>query len=44
MTLLKDAFDLADERRLKRLEAEGRIPADEANRRLEKARAERGEP
>lgn len=41
MDLLKDALDRADERRLKRLEAEGKIPPGEAERRLTMLRANR---
>lgn len=44
MALLKDALDRADERRLKRLEAEGQIPPGEAERRLKWLRAERDKP
>lgn len=44
MALLKDALDRADERRLKRLEAEGQIPPGEAERRLKWVRAERDKP
>jgi hypothetical protein len=44
MVLLKDALDRADERRLKRLEAEGQIPPGEAERRLKWVRAERDKP
>ena len=41
MELLKDALNRADERRLKKLEAEGKIPPDEAERRLKTLRASR---
>lgn len=41
MALLKDALDRADERRLKKLEAEGKIPPGEAERRLKTLRASR---
>ncbi|KQW57104.1 hypothetical protein [Variovorax sp. Root411] len=44
MALLKDALNRADERRLKRLEAEGAIPAGEAERRLKMLRADRDQP
>lgn len=41
MNLLKDALDRADERRLKKLEAEGKIPPGEAERRLNALRTSR---
>ncbi|MGJ7499736.1 hypothetical protein ACSFBF_05185 [Variovorax sp. ZT5P49] len=41
MGLLKDALDRADERRLRKLEAEGKIPPGEAERRLKTLRASR---
>ncbi|WP_019652927.1 hypothetical protein [Variovorax atrisoli] len=41
MKLLKDALYRADERRLKKLEAEGKIPPGEAERRLKTLRASR---
>lgn len=44
MALLKDALHRADERRLKRLEAEGRIPPGEAEVRLKRSKAERDKP
>ncbi|MGJ7499699.1 hypothetical protein ACSFBF_05000 [Variovorax sp. ZT5P49] len=44
MALLKDALNRADERRLKRLEAEDQIPPGEAERRLKWLRAERDKP
>jgi len=44
MTLLKDALNRADERRLKRLEAEGQIPPGEAERRMKMVRASRDKP
>lgn len=44
MALLKDALNRADERRLKRMEAEGRIPPGEAEILLKKARADRERP
>ncbi|SEK49634.1 hypothetical protein SAMN05518845_101543 [Variovorax sp. YR750] len=39
MDLLKDALDRADERRLRKAEAEGKIPPGEAERRLRALRA-----
>ncbi|MET3177657.1 hypothetical protein SAMN05518845_101503 [Variovorax sp. YR750] len=44
MALLKDALYRADERRLKRFEAEGKIPPGEAEVRLRKARTEGNKP
>ncbi|WP_422086548.1 hypothetical protein [Variovorax sp.] len=44
MALLKDALNRADERRLKRMEAEGRIPPGEAEILLKKTRADRERP
>lgn len=44
MTLLRDAQNRADERRLKRLVAEGALSASEAERRLNWVRAERAKP
>jgi len=44
MALLKDALHRADERRLKRLEAEGKIPPGEAEVRLKRSKAERDRP
>jgi hypothetical protein len=44
MALLKDALNRADERRLKRLEAEGQMPPGEAERRLKMLRASRDKP
>jgi len=44
MALLKDALNRADERRLKKLEAEGAIPHGEAERRLKILRADRDQP
>lgn len=44
MPLLKDALNRADERRLKRLEAEGQIPPGEAERRMKMVRASRDKP
>ncbi len=44
MALLKDALNRADERTLKRMEAEGRIPPGEAEILLKKARADRERP
>ncbi len=44
MALLKDALNRADERRLKRLEAEGRMAPGEAERRLKVLRANRDKP
>ncbi|MGJ7499737.1 hypothetical protein ACSFBF_05190 [Variovorax sp. ZT5P49] len=41
MALLKDALDRADERRLKKAEAEGKIPPGEAERRLKALRTNR---
>lgn len=41
MALLKDALDRADERRLRKLEAAGKIPPGEAERRLKALRASR---
>jgi len=41
MGLLKDAFNRADERRLRRLEAEGKIPSGSAEERLKRLRADR---
>jgi len=39
MNLLKDALDRADEGRLRKAEAKGLIPADEAERRIRASRA-----
>jgi hypothetical protein len=44
MALLKDALNRADERRLKRLVAEGQLSASEAEFRLKWGRAERDKP
>ena len=44
MALLKDALNRADERRLKRLVAEGQLSASEAELRLKWVRAERDKP
>ena len=44
MALLKDALNRADERRLKRLEAEGRMAPGEAERTLKVLRASRDKP
>ena len=44
MALLKEALNRADERRLKRLAAEGQIPPGEAEVWLRRARAERDRP
>ncbi|MBD9665801.1 hypothetical protein J2W37_006322 [Variovorax paradoxus] len=44
MALLKDALNRADERRLKGLEAEGKIPPGEAEHRLKMLRASREKP
>ena len=44
MALLKDALNRADERRLKRLEAEGQMTPGEAERRLKVLRASRDKP
>jgi len=44
MTLLKDALNRADERRLKKLVAEGRLSASEAEFRLKRVRDERDKP
>jgi hypothetical protein len=44
MALLKDALNRADERRLKRLEAEGQMAPGEAERRLKVLRASRDKP
>jgi hypothetical protein len=44
MALLKDALNRADERRLKRLVAEGQLSASEAKLRLKRVRAERDKP
>ncbi|MET3377780.1 MULTISPECIES: hypothetical protein [Variovorax] len=44
MALLKDALNRADERRLKRLVAEGQLSASEAEFRLKWVRAERDKP
>lgn len=44
MALLKDALNRADERRLKRLVAEGQLSASEAELRLKRVRAERVKP
>jgi hypothetical protein len=41
MALLKDALNRADERRLRKLEAEGKIPPGEAERRLKALRVSR---
>jgi hypothetical protein len=41
MNLLRDALDRADERRLRKAEAEGKIPPGEAERRLKALRASR---
>lgn len=41
MALLKDALDRADDRRLRKAEAEGKIPPGEAERRLKTLRASR---
>jgi hypothetical protein len=41
MELLKDALDRADERRLRKAEAEGKIPPGEAERRLKALRTGR---
>jgi len=44
MALLKEALNRADERRLKRMEAEAQIPPGEAEILLKKARADRERP
>ena len=44
MALLKDALNRADERRLRKLVAEGQLSAVEAELRLERGRAERAKP
>jgi hypothetical protein len=44
MAMLKDALNRADERRLKRLEAEGQIPPGQAEPRLKMLRASREKP
>ena len=44
MSLLQDAFDRADERRLKKLVAQGRISSAEAQVLLQKARSGRKGP
>jgi hypothetical protein len=44
MILLQDAFDRADERRLKKLVAQGRISSTEAELLLQKARSARKGP
>ncbi|RTQ36909.1 hypothetical protein EJP69_03990 [Variovorax gossypii] len=44
MALLKDALNRADERRLKKLVAEGRLSASEAEFRLKRVRDERDKP